>query len=51
MAILLATYDLKQPGRDYTPVHDYLQDLPTAKGWSRSGFWTPQPHTNRSVII
>ncbi|CAN5385867.1 hypothetical protein BH10PSE11_BH10PSE11_30900 [soil metagenome] len=25
MAILLVTYDLKQPGRNYTPVHDYLK--------------------------
>lgn len=25
MAILLVTYDLRQPGRDYTPVHDYLK--------------------------
>lgn len=25
MAILLVTYDLKAPGRNYTPVHDYLK--------------------------
>lgn len=25
MAILLVTYDLKQPGRDYKPVHDFLK--------------------------
>lgn len=25
MAILLVTYDLKQPGRNYTPVHEYLK--------------------------
>lgn len=25
MAVLLVTYDLRQPGRDYTPVHDYLK--------------------------
>jgi len=32
MAILLASYDLKQPGRDYTPVHDYLQRFTYCKG-------------------
>ncbi|SEH12717.1 hypothetical protein SAMN05428974_0545 [Sphingopyxis sp. YR583] len=25
MAVLLVTYDLKAPGRDYAPVHDYLK--------------------------
>jgi hypothetical protein len=32
MAILLATCDLKQPGRDYTPVHDYLKRFTYCKG-------------------
>lgn len=27
MAILLVTYDLKQPGRNYTPVHTYLKQF------------------------
>ena len=25
MAVILVTYDLKQPGRDYGPVHEYLR--------------------------
>jgi CRISPR/Cas system-associated endoribonuclease Cas2 len=25
MAIVLVTYDLKKPGQNYTPVHDYLK--------------------------
>jgi hypothetical protein len=25
MAVLLVTYDLRQPGRNYQPVHAYLQ--------------------------
>jgi len=25
MAVILVTYDLKQPGRDYKPLHDYLK--------------------------
>jgi CRISPR/Cas system-associated endoribonuclease Cas2 len=25
MATVLVTYDLKQPGRNYQPVHDYLR--------------------------
>jgi hypothetical protein len=25
MALLLVTYDLKQPGRNYQPVYDYLK--------------------------
>lgn len=32
MAILLVTYDLKQPGRNYTPVHDYLKRFANCKG-------------------
>lgn len=26
MAILLVTYDLQKPGKDYKPVHDYLKN-------------------------
>ena len=25
MAVILVTYDLKAPGRNYNPVHDYLK--------------------------
>jgi hypothetical protein len=32
MAIILVTYDLKQPGRNYTPVHDYLKTFSYCKG-------------------
>lgn len=31
MAILLVTYDLKQPGRNYQPVHDYLKQFTYCK--------------------
>lgn len=32
MAIILVTYDLKQPGRDYAPVHAYLKTFSYCKG-------------------
>jgi hypothetical protein len=32
MAILLVTYDLKQPGRNYASVHDYLKQFAYCKG-------------------
>ena len=32
MAILMVTYDLKTPGRDYTPVHTYLKKYRYCKG-------------------
>ena len=32
MAIILVTYDLKQPGRDYAPVHAYLKRFTYCKG-------------------
>jgi hypothetical protein len=32
MAIILVTYDLKQPGRDYKPVHDYMKTFSWCKG-------------------
>lgn len=32
MAILLVTYDLRQPGRDYEPVHKYLKKFTYCKG-------------------
>lgn len=32
MAILFVTYDLKQPGRNYQPVHDYLRTFVHCKG-------------------
>lgn len=32
MAIYLVTYDLRNPGRDYTPVHNYLKRFVHCKG-------------------
>lgn len=32
MAIYLVTYDLKAPGRNYQPVHDYLKRFTHCKG-------------------
>jgi hypothetical protein len=32
MAILLVTYDLKAPGRNYGPVFDYLKQFTYCKG-------------------
>lgn len=32
MAILLVTYDLKAPGRNYDPVHTYLKKFTYCKG-------------------
>lgn len=32
MAILLVTYDLKAPGRNYDPVHTYLKKFKHCKG-------------------
>jgi hypothetical protein len=28
MSVYLVTYDLKAPGRNYQPVHDYLRSFP-----------------------
>lgn len=32
MAIVMVTYDLKAPGRNYQPVHDYLKTFTWCKG-------------------
>ena len=32
MAVILVTYDLKKPGRNYQPVHDYLKTFTYCKG-------------------
>lgn len=32
MTILLVTYDLRQPGRNYTPVFEYLKRFTYCKG-------------------
>ncbi|WBX83547.1 hypothetical protein [Sphingosinicella microcystinivorans] len=32
MAIFLVTYDLKKPGQNYEPVHDYLKQYNYCKG-------------------
>jgi hypothetical protein len=37
MAILMVTYDLKQPGRDYSPVHRYLKQFTYCK--DLESFW------------
>ena len=31
LAVLLVSYDLRQPGRDYKPVHDYLRTFEHCK--------------------
>lgn len=44
MAILLVTYDLKQPGRDYAPVHNFLKQFTNCKDlesvWLLDTQWT-----------
>lgn len=46
MTILLVTYDLKKPGRNYAPVHDYLRRYTHCKGlesvWLLDTTATPQ---------
>jgi hypothetical protein len=37
MSVLMVTYDLKQPGRDYTPVHRYLKQFAYCK--DLESFW------------
>lgn len=32
MAVVLVTYDLMQPGRNYTPVYEYLKKFTYCKG-------------------
>ena len=32
MAVILVTYDLRQPGRNYQPVYDYLKRFTYCKG-------------------
>jgi hypothetical protein len=45
MAVLLVTYDLKKPGRDYKPVHDWLKKFTYCKDlesvWLLDTNWTP----------
>ena len=44
--ILLVTYDLRQPGRDYKPLHEWLRKFTYCKGlesvWLLDTTWTPQ---------
>lgn len=44
MTILLVTYDLKQPGRDYAPVHNFLKQFNHCKDlesvWLLDTTWT-----------
>lgn len=48
MAILLVTYDLKQPGRDYAPVHEYLKTFTYCKGLE--SVWLLDTTTSVSVV-
>lgn len=45
MSILLVTYDLRQPGRDYRPVHEWLSRFTHCKGlesvWLLDTTWSP----------
>lgn len=44
---LLVSYDLKAPGRNYKPVHDYLQGFP---GWAKPLESVYLLHTSKSAI-
>lgn len=48
MAILLVTYDLKQPGRNYAPVHDYLKRYSYCK--HLESVWLLDTSTSPEVI-
>ncbi|MGG2399314.1 hypothetical protein ACJRW5_20445 [Pseudomonas sp. SH1-B] len=37
MTVYCVTYDLKAPGKDYTPVHDYLKQFAYCK--NLESFW------------
>lgn len=45
MAILLVTYDLRQPGKNYQPLYDWLKKFAYCKGmdsvWLLDTHWTP----------
>lgn len=49
MAVVLVTYDLKQPGRDYAPVHAYLKTFPD---WCKGleSVWLLETTTSTSII-
>lgn len=48
MAVLLVTYDLKKPGRDYKPVHDYLRQFTHCK--RMESVWLLDTRTSCSTI-
>jgi hypothetical protein len=48
MAVLLVTYDLKQPGRDYQPVYDYLKKFTYCKGLE--SVWLLDTTTSTSTV-
>jgi hypothetical protein len=37
MAVYIVTYDPRKPGKDYTPVHDYLKQFAYCNGYSKDG--------------
>ncbi len=48
MAVVLVTYDLKAPGRNYQPVHDYLKTFTYCKGME--SVWLLDTPTSPTVI-
>ena len=48
MAVLLVTYDLRKPGRDYEPVFAYLRRFTYCKGME--SVWLLDTTTSCSVI-
>ena len=48
MSVILVTYDLKQPGRNYAPVHDYLKKHTYCKGLE--SVWLLDTYKNPATI-
>lgn len=48
MAIYCITYDLRSPGRNYTPVHEYLKQFNYCKGLE--SFWLVDTQKTASEI-
>ena len=48
MAVFLVTYDLKEPGRDYAPVHAYLRRFTHSKGME--SVWLLDTHESAATI-
>jgi CRISPR/Cas system-associated endoribonuclease Cas2 len=47
MAILLVTYDLRKPGKDYKPVHEYLKRFAYCKDLESVWLLDTQTSTER----